>query len=112
MSGLLAFVATVWALVLFIRLIVSINKSDIFSWRNVRRLRRLGILLLAAFGCALLQEWIKLQAVRQVLEIPGYELTLSDAVRGSTLLLGLCALIVGEVFAIGLKMKEEQELTI
>lgn len=110
--GLLVFVATVWALVLFIKLIVSINKSDIFSWRNVRRLRRLGLLLLASFGCALLQEWMKLQAVRRALEIPGYDLTLSDAVQGSTLLLGLCALIVGEVFAIGLKMKEEQDLTI
>lgn len=110
--GLLVFVTTVWALVLFIKLIVRINRSDIFNWRNVRRLRRLGLLLLLAFGCTLLQEWLKLQAVRQVLEMPGYELTLSDTVKGSTLLLGLCALIVAEVFAIGLKMKEEQELTI
>ena len=29
-----------------------------------------------------------------------------------TLSLGACSLIVGEVFAIGLKMKEEQDLTI
>lgn len=110
--GLLAFVATVWALVLFIRLIVRINKSDIFSWHNVRRLRWLGLLLLVSFGSTLLQEWLKLRAIRQVLEMPGYDLTLPDTVKGSTLLLGLCALIVAEVFAIGLKMKEEQDLTI
>lgn len=110
--GLLVFVATVWALVLFIKLIVRINKSDIFNWRNVRRLRRLGLLLLVAFGSTLLQEWLKLQAIRQALEIPGYDLTLPDTVKGSTLLLGLCALIVAEVFSIGLKMKEEQDLTI
>lgn len=29
---------SLWAVVLFIRLIISINKSDIFNWRNVRRL--------------------------------------------------------------------------
>lgn len=28
---------SLWAVVLFIRLIISINKSDIFNWRNVRR---------------------------------------------------------------------------
>lgn len=110
--SLLATVAGVWALVLFIKLIVSINKSDIFNWRNVRRLRWLGILLLVSFASRLLLEWMTLQAIRRALEIPGYDLTLTDAVRGSTLLLGLCALIVGEVFAIGLKMKEEQDLTI
>lgn len=110
--GLLMVVASLWALVLFIKLIVSINKSDIFNWRNVRRLRRTGLLLLVMFAASLLQEWISLQAIRRALEIPGYDLTLTDAVKGTTLLLGLCALIVGEVFAIGLKMKEEQDLTI
>lgn len=110
--SVLRVVASLWALVLFIKLIVSINKSDIFNWRNVRRLRRTGLLLLVMFAASLLQEWISLQAIRRALEIPGYDLTLTDAVKGTTLLLGLCALIVGEVFAIGLKMKEEQDLTI
>ena len=34
--GFLVLVANVWALVLFIRLVVSVNRSDIFNWRNVR----------------------------------------------------------------------------
>lgn len=114
-KGLLAvveFVAAVWALVLFIRLVVSINRSDIFSWRNVRRLRRLGILLLVVFGCNWLGSWLELQAVREVLSVPNYDLILPDDSRGVALLLGLCSLIVAEVFAIGLRMKEEQDLTI
>ena len=114
-KGLLAmveFAAAVWALVLFIRLVVSINRSDIFSWRNVRRLRRLGILLLVVFGCNWLGSWLELQAVREVLSVPNYDLILPDDSRGVALLLGLCSLIVAEVFAIGLRMKEEQDLTI
>ena len=98
--SLLILAANIWALVVFIRLVISINRSDIFCWRNVRRLR------------SWLSAWVEVEAVRDVLSIPHYELTMTDVVDRISLLLGLCALIVGEVFAIGLRMKEEQDLTI
>ena len=123
--SLLILAANIWALVVFIRLVISINRlvvfirlvisinrSDIFCWRNVRRLRRLGVLLVVAFACSWLSAWVEVEAVRDVLSIPHYELTMTDVVDRISLLLGLCALIVGEVFAIGLRMKEEQDLTI
>lgn len=110
--GLLVLTASIWALVVFIRLVISINRSDIFTWRNVRRLRRLGVLLVAAFACSWLSDWTEVQALREVLSIPHYELTMAGSVDRINLLLGLCALIVAEIFAIGLRMKEEQDLTI
>ena len=112
LASLVSTVAIVWALVLFIRLIVAINKSQIFLWRNIRRLRVLGFMLLASFACSWLAEYINLCNLREVLSIPGYGLDLTDATNVGALLLGLCALIVAEVFAIGLRMKEEQDLTI
>ncbi|MDO4164317.1 MAG: DUF2975 domain-containing protein [Bacteroides sp.] len=102
----------IWALVLFIRLVISINRLSIFGWKNVRRLRLLGLMLIVAFGTQLLVAYINGQAVAEVFEMEGYLLRPFDAVRSLTLVLGLCSLIVGEVFAIGLKMKEEQDLTI
>lgn len=110
--GVIFPVAVVWALVLFIRIVVAVNRSDIFNWRNVRRLRRLGILLVVTFVCALLPEYLSLCSLREVFSLKAYDLILPDSVSVTTLLLGLIALIVAEVFAIGLKMKEEQELTI
>ncbi len=112
LTGILAAVSTVWALILFIRLIVAINRSDIFNWRNVRRLRRLGILLLVVYGCSFLLAYLTCIRVEEVFAMDGYDLSLSDMCSTTSLLLGLCALIVGEVFAIGLRMKEEQDLTI
>ena len=110
--GMLALVAGIWALVLFIRIVVAVNRSDIFNWRNVRRLRRLGILLIVGFICVLLPEYLSLCSLREVFSLEAYDLTLTDSVKVTNLLLGLIALIVAEVFAIGLKMKEEQDLTI
>ncbi|MGI6815120.1 DUF2975 domain-containing protein [Bacteroides sp. KG123] len=105
-------VFSVWAVVLFVRLIISINKSDIFNWRNVRRLRRLGVVLILSFCCSLASRYLDLISIREVFSLSGYELSLSEAMNSTLPVLGLCALIVGEVFAIGLKMKEEQDLTI
>ncbi len=102
----------VWAIVLFIRLIISINKSDIFKWRNVRRLRRMGIALIIGFCCTFITAYLNLCSVEKVFSLHGYELGISDMVSTTMLVLGLSALIVAEVFAIGLKMKEEQDLTI
>lgn len=52
------------------------------------------------------------RSVGNVFSVHGYELHLSDTVNTTTLVLGISTLIVAEVFAIGLKMKEEQDLTI
>ena len=103
---------SLWALVLFIRLIVSINKSDIFNWRNVRRLRRLGMALVVSFCCAFASTYLHFIGIDEVFSMEGYELNLPELTSTITLVLGLCSLIVAEVFAIGLKMKEEQDLTI
>ena len=100
------------AIVLFVRLIISINKSDIFNWKNVRRLRRLGLALIISFCCSFSVAYITLYNVGEVFSLRGYTLELSGILSGTMLVLGLCSLIVGEVFAIGLKMKEEQDLTI
>ena len=48
----------------------------------------------------------------KVFSVTGYSLSMADMVHITSLVLGLSALIVAEVFAIGLRMKEEQDLTI
>ena len=48
----------------------------------------------------------------QVLKIPGYSYNWLNPFSHSSLLLGVLAFVIAEVFAIGLKMKEEQDLTI
>lgn len=112
MLGLLTFVAIIWAIVLFFKLIVAVNRSHIFNWQNVRRLRRMGLLLIAGFGCSFLSSYLSLCNLREALVLQNYDLSISDLVSTTILVIGLTALIVAEVFAIGLKLQEEQDLTI
>jgi len=112
MLGLLTFVAIIGAIVLFFKLIVAVNRSHIFNWQNVRRLRRMGLLLIAGFGCSFLSSYLSLCNLREALVLQNYDLSISDLVSTTILVIGLTALIVAEVFAIGLKLQEEQDLTI
>ena len=110
-SGLLAVFAIIASTVLFIQLIVAINKSDIFNWKNVRRLRWLGVALLLNFLSEAVPALMNDYELSSVFSLSGYSMETSiDSVM--LVILGLVSLIVGEVFAIGLKMKEEQDLTI
>lgn len=103
---------SLFSVIIFFKLIVSINKSDIFNWKNVRRLRWLGILLVLTFLFSATPSWIMAWQLSGIFSVSGYSFSTSELISTLTLVLGLVSLIVGEVFAIGLRMKEEQDLTI
>ncbi|WP_455592841.1 DUF2975 domain-containing protein [Bacteroides sp.] len=107
-----AIAMSVVAVIMFIQLIVSINRSRIFEWRNVRRLRWLGGALILHYLCMLIPLLMAGREVNEVFALRGYTLHQSDLASILTLVLGIVSLIVAEVFSIGLKMKEEQDLTI
>ena len=102
---------TISALIIFVMLILSINKSQIFEWKNVRRLRWLGSLLIMSFVFYLIPQVVNYWGLKEVFALEHYIIA-PLALQTTDLLLGLGCLIVAETFAIGLKMKEEQELSI
>ena len=105
----LAGVAALVAFVLFVR---NINKSKIFIHRNITLLRVVGWCLVAtgiidtADGC------YDTYLATQTLNLAGYVVDYSSAANITSVIFGLFSLVIAEAFAIGLKMKEEQELTI
>ncbi|MDH6356321.1 DUF2975 domain-containing protein [Parabacteroides sp. PF5-9] len=99
-------------IIYFIKLITAIQKSIIFDWINVKRLRYVGWGLILLFLVNTIGEFMLLIFAQNMIEIPGYHIDFSGALRVLNLVLGLIALLVAEIFAIGLNLKEEQELTI
>lgn len=94
---------------LFIR---NINRGFIFCWENVKRLRRLGWLLIGCFIASLMPIIINAYELSESVNIKNYDITFFEGMSFLTLILGIIALIVAETFAMGLKLQEEQELTI
>lgn len=98
---LAAAVAAIVPFVSFIRFILNVNRNKVFEWDNVLMLRitGLGLLLFALLG-----------STEELLNGIGLEQVYDEFFM--ILIFVVFNLIVAETFAIGLKLKEEQDLTI
>ena len=95
----------------FLRIIFAVNKSVIFEWINVRRLRRMGIGFISIFVFNTIMILVHKHTVLQLIEIENYKI-INSPLEGSILMFGVVSFLVAEIFAVGLKLREEQELTI
>jgi len=96
-----ALVAALVSFMSFIRFILNVNHNKVFVWENVKllRLTAYGLMLLAVVAAG-----DELYSGCSFTEVYNH---FFDA-----FLFGVFNLIVSEVFAIGLKLQEEQDLTI
>lgn len=96
-----------------IQFLININHNRIFDIRNVKRLRRFGIylILIAFFQC--INGLTDVMAVMSLSIISEHSpLTAIWTIPWSNLLIGLLALLLSQIWSMGLEMKKEQELTI
>ena len=112
LAAVLGVAAVVVVVVLFLKLILRFNRGYVFEWRNVRLLRWLGGIQLAASIVVTLLQIYGASVVSGQFRVSGYATDYFSYVSVLELSIGMVALIAAEIFAIGLKMKEEQELTI
>ena len=83
------------------RFILNVNRDKVFVWQNVALLRWAGWGLLIPYIIIIVSELLNHVPIRQIY--------IEDS---DSLIFGVFCLIMAEVFAIGLKLKEEQDLTI
>lgn len=94
-----------------IRLLISVSRREVFTGKNVFRLRLFAYSQAAAMGLIWLFDWVSNHYVVQQLQMPGYEVKSGAAFSVEWMLLML-VILFAEIFAVGVKIKEEQDLTI
>ena len=104
-------ICCIYAIVQFVKMIRNIHRNIIFDWANVKRLRRLGSLILC-FCCSLVTFAINNHLVSQVISLKDCDFSIAFQFSDPTLLIGFTSLLFAEIFAIGLRLKEENDLTI
>lgn len=105
-------ICCIYAIVQFVKMIRNIHRNIIFDWANVKRLRRLGLSLILCFCCSLVTFAINNHLVSQVISLKDCDFSIAFQFSDPTLLIGFTSLLFAEIFAIGLKLKEENDLTI
>lgn len=105
-------ICCIYAIVQFAKMIRNIHRNIIFDWANVKRLRRLGLSLILCFCCSLVVFAINNHLVSQVVSLKDCDFSIAFQFSDPTLLIGFTSLLFAEIFAIGLRLKEENDLTI
>lgn len=85
---------------------------EIFTWKNVSLLRWIGMLIIGVFAVKWLVGLGGSYVTSQIFVLDGYAIDWFRSFDSVLLVLGVLSLIVAEVFAMGLKQREELELTI
>ena len=93
---------SIHSFVSFVKFILNVNRDKVFVVKNVSLLRNTGWRLLIAMALCIPMELILMSTK--------LETVFDDYV--DPILFSVFCLIIAEVFAIGLKLKEEQDLTI
>ena len=109
-SGL-SYIAFIIAFFLFIQFLVEVSKQNVFCESNVWRIRFLVYSYTAIVISMELFAWIAGSAAIAQTQIPGYQI-IDHAEASPSWIPVIMMIILAECFAIGVKMKEEQDLTI
>ncbi len=100
-------------IVKFVKFINNINKNKVFEKINVKLLKQMGLILLSMSIIQIVLLFSSKFIVSTLsLEIEGYSISSSMDFPWTVTLIGLVALLMAQVWAKGIQMREEQELTI
>ena len=110
-SALGVIVLSVYGVYRLIRVLICITRQDIFSRRNIRWLRWIAYGQLAVTSLSFLLNWSIEQAVLAQVSLPGYQVTGVTPIPLQWESVILIVLLT-EIFATAVKIKEENDLTI
>lgn len=106
-------VLLVLLIIQFVKFIVNINRGLIFEYVNIRHLRRFGVYLLAISAVQCIMGLANDYAISRLgLSSCGVALVSAWTLPWSDMLFGCLALLMAQIWTRGLRMREEQELTI
>lgn len=93
-----------------IRMLISISHRKVFISENVVRMRFFTYSFVLFVILSSLIEWLNNMEIVKQIEMPGYEV--SGVKTGVSWTLLVIIILFTEIFAVGVKIKEEQDLTI
>lgn len=103
---------SICAIIFFVKFILAVNRGAVFEERLLFYLTILGWSLILSFASVVIVSMLFHQINIELFHIEGYKIVSSHTIPFFWLLAGLTILLVKQFIAIGIKLKEEQELTI
>lgn len=112
LCGIALFACLVYSMRQARRFLTNVRKCRVFVFDNVRLLRRLGWALAVTWLFSFLFAYIDYRMISSLVDFENYRPSFNGISSLLYLMAGIFALLGAEIFNIGLKLQEEQDLTI
>lgn len=108
----LTLILGIWVPFLVVKIVRSLQLSDVFDRNNLKRINRIGIILLIVGLLTTSIQAINIFSAQALVNLTNYNFTYSKIIDFNPIIMGVVVLIMNEILRIGTEMKEEQDLTI
>lgn len=98
--------------ILFFKFIFSLIDEIIFDNKNIKLLRRLGIVLITFYLLYFAFDWCSTLINKSLFEFENYKIAVTSDADFIWVVLGIVVLLFAEILSRGYTIKEEQDLTI
>lgn len=102
----------IWIPFLVVKILRSLQHSEVFDRINMKRINRIGLILLSMgiIGSAI--QIINVFSAQYMVDLTHYNFSYAKVIDFNALIMGVVILIMNEVLRIAIEIKEEQDLTI
>jgi hypothetical protein len=111
-SMLIAFSISLSITFLLRRIFQTLTNSYPFIIQNAHRLKNIGLLVMLTSVTSLAHDWIVNWFLKQNFTIDGSAIRAHLVIDLKSIFAGLIILIIAEIFRVGTRLKEEQDLTV
>lgn len=102
----------IWIPFLVVKILRSLQHSEVFDRINLKRINRIGMFLLIMAIIGTLIQLINVVSARYMVDLTHYTFSFAKVIDFDALIMAVVILIMNEVLRIAIEIKEEQDLTI
>jgi len=109
---LVSLVLGVWIPFLVVKILRSLQHSEVFDRINLKRINRIGVILLIMAILGTFIQLINVVSAQYMVDLTHYTFSYAKVIDFDALIMAVVILIMNEVLRIAIEIKEEQDLTI
>ncbi|MGB4415700.1 MAG: DUF2975 domain-containing protein [Paludibacter sp.] len=102
----------IWIPFLVVKILRSLQHSEVFDRMNMNRINLIGLILLSVGIIGSVIQVINVFSAQYMVDLTHYNFSYTKVIDFNALIMGVVILIMNEVLRISIEIKEEQDLTI
>lgn len=112
LSTLAILVLGIWIPFLVVKILRSLQHSEVFDRNNIKKINRIGVIILSMGLLGSFTQFINVFSAQFMVDLTHYNFSYAKVIDFNSIIMGVIILVMNEVLKIAIEIKEEQDLTI